>query len=93
MAAPTQDLTSAEVAAICHCDPKTVLLAVRRGKLRGYKPGTRNWRFTPDAVAAYRRSLTGTDSLPPPPKTRVAPSRRGAQLPGWHDYDHGGHPS
>ena len=90
---PTQDLTIREVAVLLHCSDKTVRRLARSGKLRGYKLGTRDWRFTPDSVSAYRQRRSAAEPLQQQPKTRVNPSRRGAQLPGWHDYDHGGRPS
>ena len=53
--APSWYLTASEVAAQLGVTPDAVQTACRRGKLRAIKrPGSREWRIDPAAVAEYR---------------------------------------
>lgn len=52
-------LTVKQVAALEQVKPRTILRLLRTSELPGYKVG-RDWRVTPEALAAYRkRRATG----------------------------------
>lgn len=56
------DLTTAEVAVAIGKSENTVRRLLLEGRLEGYRPGGRDWRVTPAALAAFRAGPTVTPS-------------------------------
>ena len=59
-ATESHDLTTAEVAVAIGKSENTVRRLLLEGRMEGYRPGGRDWRITPSALAEFRAAPTVT---------------------------------